>query len=227
MKKEESIPTGAVAGKKQADREPSAKSYVIYDQCSECPVYRYRDAVCNDNLSALIKEGTPPDDVLKEARQALIIEFADLSGDTGLLSANKSAARMIALRYRIEALYVAGRIPEHAEAQKLFKKYGWGNLPRAAQLKRASAKIKEYSVLIEKETERQKKRSARTPDKHFSASDFNRQMVIVSKWCGFHISDRIMLSELAGYFRAYCENLEMYDNGGNYKKRGARPAKRA
>lgn len=227
MKKEESIPTGAVAGKKQADREPSAKSYVIYDRCSECPVYVYREAVCNDNLQALVKEGNPSEEVLREARQALTVEFAELSGDTGLITANKSVARMIGYKYRIQALAIAASIPDHLEAQNLFARYGWKKLSAELQVKRADSKIKEYTVILDKEIARQTKLAKKEGGKRLSASDFNRQMVIVSKWCGFHISDRIMLSELAGYFREYCEKLKMYDNGGNYKKRGAHPAKRA
>ena len=38
------------------------------------------------------------------------------------------------------------------------------------------------------------------------------QMVIVSKWVGFHLSDRMMLAELAGYFKAYTEQTKLETN---------------
>ena len=134
---------------------------------------------------------------------------------------------MIGYKYRIQALAIAASIPDHPEAQNLFARYGWKKLSAELQVKRADSKIKEYTVILDKEIARQTKLAKKEGGKRLSASDFNRQLVIVSKWCGFHISDRIMLSELAGYFREYCEKLKMYDNGGNYKKRGAHPAKRA
>lgn len=198
--------------------EVSGSSYAVYEKCNECPVYLYRDAVCNDNLSALVKEGEPSEEVLREARQRLMVEFAELSGDTNLISANREVARIIGYNYRIQALSVAISIPEHTEAQKLFARYGWEKLSAQMQVKRATAKIKEYQINIDKESARQKKRVGKGSNKRLSESDFNRQIIIVSKWVGFHLSDRMTLSELAGYFRNYCETIKSNPDARNYKK---------
>lgn len=222
--KEKHIPTEKSAGRRPADPESSGNSYVVYNRCSDCPVHVYRDAVCNDNLRALILEGEPSEEVLREARQALTVEFAELSGDTGLITANKGLARTIGYQYRIQALAVASIIPDHPEAVKLFARYGWGKLPVDVQIKRANDKIKEYTVVLDKETARQQKHAAKQATKRLTAADFNRQMVIVSKWVGFHLSDRITLAELAGYFKSYSETLKLYGNSN--AKYGTDPAVR-
>lgn len=216
--KEEPMQTDLSVGKKPANQVPSQNSYVVYDKCSDCPVYVYREAVCNDNLQALVKEGNPSEEVLREARQALTVEFAELSGDTGLITANKGVARMIGYKYRIQALAIAASIPDHPEAQNLFARYGWKKLSAELQVKRADSKIKEYTVILDKEIARQTKLAKKEGGKRLSASDFNMQMVIVSKWVGFHLSDRMMLAELAGYFRNYSETLKSHPHGSSNKK---------
>lgn len=180
-------------------------------------MYAYRDAVCNDNLQALVRSGSPTDEELAEARDALSAEFAELSGNMSMTAANIKTARTMALRLRIMALSAALAAPDHPNAVELFRQEGWGRLPAEKQIRRAEARIKELTVRLQKEAAQAAKRKQAAPQR-ITEADFNMQLVIVSKWAGFHLSDRIMLAELAGYVKAYTEQAKLEKNARSIKK---------
>lgn len=208
--------TGSNAGQKAAGSEGCARSSV-YSKCAECPVYAYRDALCNDNLYALAKSGNPTAEELEEARNALTTEFAELTGNMSMKAANMKATRIMALRCRIMALSVAALSAGDEHAAALFKTYGWGKLPKEVQIKRAEAKIKEFTVQMNKAAAQSTKRKERAPQ-HITEAEFNMQGAIVSRWLGFHLSDRMMLAEWAGYFKMYSEQIKIEQNARNNKK---------
>lgn len=210
------MPTGSNAGEKAAVSDGCAQSSV-YNRCAECPVYAYRDAVCNDNLRALAKSGNPTDKELEEARDALTAEFAELTGNMNMKAANMKAARIMSLRCRIMALSVAVLSVDDERTAELFKSYGWGKLPKEVKIKRAEAKIKEFTVQMNKTAAQSAKRRERTPQ-HITEAEFNMQGAIVSRWLGFHLSDRMMLAEWAGYFKMYSEQIKIEQNARNNKK---------
>lgn len=215
---EESMPTGTNAGRSPASPDSCEKSYSIYRKCSECPVFIYRDATCNDNLKALIREGEPPEEELRHALEALTMEFAELSGNADLRSANKSVGRITACRCRITALSLALMTSDSEQAQALFRQYGWGKLPDDKREARAEAKIKELRTTIAAETSRMEKRATRGSRRKTTEADFNHQIAIISKWTGFHLSDRMMLAELAGYIREFDNSIKSTIYERNHKK---------
>lgn len=214
--REEYTPTASSAGVKGDASDKSVNSSV-YNTCAECPVYAYRDAVCNDNLRALVVSGNPTDEELAEARDVLSVEFAELTGNMNVRTVNISKARIMALRCRVMALSAAVVVPDHPNASELFRQEGWGKLPVEQQVKRAEAKIKELTVRLNRETAQAAKRQDKAPQR-LTEAEFNMQMVVVSKWVGFHLSDRMTLAELAGYIKAYKEYINLEKNAVNNKK---------
>lgn len=205
--KEPTTPTASHAGA-EVDAQAGCEAPSVYSKCAECPVYAYRDAVCNDNLQALIRSGTPSEEELVAARATLVTEFAELTGNLHLKMANMALLRTLSLRLQIMALSAAIIASDRPHAIELFRRSGWGHLPTEQQLKRAEARIKELSVRLDKENAARTKRQQAHPDS-LTEADFNMQLVMVSKWAGFHLSDRIMLAELAGYLKAYSEQLKI------------------
>lgn len=189
----------------------------MYSKCAECPVFAYRDAVCNDNLQALVRSGSPTDAELAAARNALSAEFAELTGNMSIKAANMKTGNIMRLQLRIMALSAAAIIPDHPNAVELFRREGWSKLSDDQRRKRAEAKIKELTVRLNKETAQAAKREEKAPQR-LTEAEFNMQMVIVSKWAGFHLSDRMMLAELAGYFKAYSEQIKLERNARSNKK---------
>lgn len=205
------MPTVSNAGVREEVSDVSGSSSV-YSRCAECPVYVYRDAVCNDNLRALVRSGNPTDEELAEARDALSVEFAELTGNMNLRTANIRTARIMAMRCHIMALSAAVIVPDHPNAVELFRQEGWGKLSAEQQSKRADAKIKELTVRLNKLLAQAGKKSRQNEKQHLTEAEFNMQTVIVSKWVGFHLSDRMTMAELAGYFKMYNEQIKLGKN---------------
>lgn len=180
-------------------------------------MFAYRDAVCNDNLQALVRSGSPTDAELAAARDALSAEFAELTGNMSIKVANMKTGHIMKLQLRIMALSAAAIIPDHPNSVELFRQEGWGKLSADKQQKRAEARIKELTVRLNKETAQAAKREEKAPQR-LTEAEFNMQMVIISKWAGFHLSDRMMLAELAGYFKAYSEQIKLERNARFNKK---------
>ena len=104
---------------------------------------------------------------------------------------------------------------EHAAA--LLKSYGWGKWPKEVKSKLAESKIKEFTGQMNKAAAQSVKRRERAPQ-HITEAEFNMQGAIVSRWLGFHLSDRMMLAEWAGYFKMYSEQIKIEQNARNNKK---------
>jgi hypothetical protein len=63
----------------------AAVSFSIYTDCNELPMLRFVNVLCGNELKYLVKEGNPPQDVLKQTWEHIYEQYLNLcTGDEGV-----------------------------------------------------------------------------------------------------------------------------------------------
>lgn len=221
--------TGKHAGRKQDGRELSEKSYSIYNSCYECPLKVYIDIVCNNNLNSLIIAGNPSEEILSEAFNRIMSEYAELSGNSVSTKYNILLKEIYSYRAQILGLIICMRLlcyESSGEAIESLNKLGLRCSPPTDQkamedlLQKIDLRIKDRSIRMEKSKKEFSRIKESSKTQNVSPRDFIEQLSCASRWAGFRISTDITLAEYAVYIKQmseYAEQLKAKTNGKKYQ----------
>lgn len=209
--------------KKQADREQSKNSYLIYDKCDACPLSAYIDAVCNDSLKGLIISGNPSEEVLLMTRSALTIEFSELSGNSEAAIVTNLLKQMYFHQAQIQGfgicinLIKGGRFDDVDEylkthGVKVSKPTTEDEISRI--IKHIEGKIKGKTIQFEQLQKRYTAINANSNTSGKPKTEYYTELLIaLSKYAGFHLKkEKLTLSEFALYLKDFNMHIETLNN---------------
>ena len=174
----------------------------------------YEDVVCNDNLHALVVEGTPPDNALRMAKIDLITEFAELSGDKHSVKLNGHIRLIHFYRANISGLTIAivviqegdrGRAVEYLRSTGFPVKDTWTDEELA---KKIVSKIKYLDTRLHEELKKYEAAMPKEMGEKMTADYFTAQLVGLSDDAGVHLTKDIMMSEFAIRIKNLQKKLE-------------------
>ncbi len=174
----------------------------------------YEDVVCNDNLHALVVEGTPPDNALRMAKIDLITEFAELSGDKQSVKLNGHIRLIHFYRANISGLTIAivviqegdrGRAVEYLRSTGFPVKDTWTDEELA---KKIVSKIKYLDTRLHEELKKYEAAMPKEMGEKMTADYFTAQLVGLSDDAGVHLTKDIMMSEFAIRIKNLQKKLE-------------------
>jgi len=207
--------------KRQAAKGVYITSYSLYDTCDVCPLSVYIDLICNDNLRALIKYGTPKDEVLQEAKLKLCAEFAELSGDETAKAIFTAIRDVYMYQSQVALVTVVLNLLKSKISDGLpyLKSIGLNvAMPKRESdyvqaIKRVNGFLK-GRVIRYKEAYKQYELLSKGngKSKGIKSSDFTDILVHLSKNAGFRLTTDISLAEYASYLKLYKKDIE---NGSN------------
>lgn len=204
-------------GRKRGAKERSNRSYTLYDSCDKCPLWVYMDLVCDEKLESLVINGKAPEDVLKEARTNLIIEFSQLSGDTHTDVINNILRKIYLYKNEINIFRICASLivsGEYESSLKQLAKMGIrSGIPQNTEqanglLKNIEGRIKGKDIYLQKEIKRYEeltKDQGENPKRQL----YEEQIVVLSKHSGFKLDKNMTLAEYAAYLKDYKRTNEI------------------
>lgn len=204
------------AGRKQEEKAKSEQSYSIYDSAYNCPLRVYIAVVCDKDYQSLVKSGNVSHEALETAFCKIMDEYSDLSG-----SKNQQLQTYYNYRAQIVALEVCLNLLSLGEVDRVIEALNKIGLrcekpTNDEELKTLAEKI---DFRLKDRTLRMKKVSKEiegAKKKELTKRDFYEQLVSISQWAGFRLSDEITLAEYALYVKKaheYSEQMKMKLDG--------------
>lgn len=205
------------AGQKPENRERQLKSYSIYSSCYTCPLNVYIRVVCDNDFNALVISGNPTEDAIKEAAGKLFAEFSQLCGDSSASRHNTLLREIYMYRAQIVGYSICARLMLMDDlecAVKNLNELGFRckmpeNEKEIESLgERLSSKIKEKTIRMKKaqkdfESLKETKQGEKPTRRYFVD-----QLIEISKWLGFRVTDDITIAEYASYLNKMKEYVE-------------------
>lgn len=210
------ITTEKNVGRKPEEKGKSEQSYSIYDSAYNCPLKVYISVVCDKDYRSMVKSGHVEHEVLEAAFCKIMDEYSDLSG-----SRNQQLQTYYNYRHQVVALEVCLKLLGLGEVDNVIESLNKIGLrcekpTDEEELKALADKIDfrlKDRVLrmkkVSKEMEGLKKRD-------LTKKDFYEQLVAISQWAGFRLSDEITLAEYALYVKKaheYSEQMKLKLDG--------------
>lgn len=216
----ESMKIENLVGRKTGNEEISKQSYSIYDSAFNCPLRVYISVVCDKNYKSLIKHGDVDDAVLESTFLNIMDEYADLCGSNGR---NQKVQNYNAYKSQILAMDICLRLLSLGSVEKVVENLN--KIGLRCSLPKNEEELKALGIKIDQRIKdrvlRLKKLSKELQDakgKELEKKDFYEQLVSISRWAGFRISDEITLAEYAIFVKqAHLEAEKMKMDGKNGK----------
>lgn len=203
-------------GRKEENKVLSEPSYFIYDSAYNCPLKVYIAVVCDKDYRGMIKSGQVEQSILESTFLKIMDEYADLSG-----SKNQQLQTYYNYRNQVVALEICLNLLGLCEIDKVIE-----SLNKIGLRCEKPTNDDELKALAEKITFRIKDRTLRmnkvskemegTKKRELTKKDFYEQLVAISQWAGFRLSDEITLAEYALYVKKaheYAEQMKMKLDG--------------
>lgn len=216
----ESMKIENLVGRKTGNEEISKQSYSIYDSAFNCPLRVYISVVCDKDYKSLIKHGDVDDAVLESTFLTIMDEYADLCGSNGR---NQKVQNYNAYKSQILAMDICLRLLSLGSVEKVVENLN--KIGLRCSLPKNEEELKALGIKIDQRIKdrvlRLKKLSKELQDakgKELEKKDFYEQLVSISRWAGFRISDEITLAEYAIFVKqAHQEAEKMKMDGKNGK----------
>lgn len=210
------IMTEKSVGRKPEEKGKSEQSYSIYDSAYNCPLKVYISVVCDKDYQSMVKSGKVEQSVLENAFCKIMDEYSDLSGSKNqqLQTYYNYRAQIVALEVCLNLLSL-GEIDRVVESlnkiglrcEKPINDDGLKALAEKIDFRLKDRTLRMKKVAKEMEGARKKELTKR---------DFYEQLVAISQWAGFRLSDEITLAEYALYVKKaheYSEQMKMKLDG--------------
>lgn len=205
---------------------PTPSASVLRKRCSDTSIKKFKQAYCLGDLSVLIISGIPTHDELVNAWEELLSEYAnqirnedsshiiDLSKEIGLLQHHiiyvEEAVKYLRIRYdqdMVDEMILIG----YEFLQQTEDIVDWNK-----QLNRCISLCKTKIFDLEELQEQYKRINKTTEGKKLTDDDFNKNVMMVSKYQGYRIDqDTTMMDEYISIFNnfLYENNLIKKQNG--------------
>lgn len=209
------------AGKKQANRAKSQQSYIIYNNCYECPLRVYIELVCNNNLEALVISGNPTEYVLNDAREKILDEYHSMLGESYASMQNTLLREIYMYRSQIVGMSVCldliglGNSESAIHAlNKLGIKCNVSDDEAylSELIKKVDGKISEKKIRLTKAQKGYELIMSKDKGEPLKPSHLIDQLAALSRWLGFRLSIDVTLAEFATYvkqMKEYAQQLKM------------------
>lgn len=210
------IMTEKSVGRKPEEKGKSEQSYSIYDSAYNCPLKVYISVVCDKDYQSMVRSGKVEQSVLENAFCKIMDEYSDLSGSKNqqLQTYYNYRAQIVALEVCLNLLSL-GEIDRVVESlnkiglrcEKPINDDGLKALAEKIDFRLKDRTLRMKKVAKEMEGARKKELTKR---------DFYEQLVAISQWAGFRLSDEITLAEYALYVKKaheYSEQMKMKLDG--------------
>lgn len=210
------IMTEKNVGRKPEEKGKSEQSYSIYDSAYNCPLKVYISVVCDKDYQSMVRSGKVEQSVLENAFCKIMDEYSDLSGSKNqqLQTYYNYRAQIVALEVCLNLLSL-GEIDRVVESlnkiglrcEKPINDDGLKALAEKIDFRLKDRTLRMKKVAKEMEGARKKELTKR---------DFYEQLVAISQWAGFRLSDEITLAEYALYVKKaheYSEQMKMKLDG--------------
>lgn len=213
------------AGEKQGSREKSQQSYIIYNNCYDCPLRVYIELVCNNNLDALVVSGEPTNDTLIDAREKILDEYHNLLGESSASMQNTFLREVYMYRSQIVGMSVCldliglGNLDSAISAlNKLGIKCNVSDdeVYLSELIKKVDGKISEKKIRLAKAQKGYELIMSKNKGEPLKPSHLIDQLAALSRWLGFRLSTDVTLAEFATYIKQmkeYAQQLKMKNNG--------------
>lgn len=203
-------------GIKQEEKESLEPSYSIYDSAYNCPLRVYISVVCDKDYRGMIKSGKVEQSILESTFLKIMDEYADLSG-----SKNQQLQTYYNYRNQIVALDACLKLLLLGEVDKVIESLNKIGLrcEKPTDEEGLKALAEKINFRIKDRTLRMNKVSKEmegTKKRDLTKKDFYEQLVAISQWAGFRLSDEITLAEYALYIKKaheYTEQMKMKLDG--------------
>lgn len=205
-------------------------AYELFTNCHELPMDRMITALCDGDLTALVKSGTAPEVVLQLHFQDLYQEFISLRGDKNSLAVLEILKRIayaktkkIAVEQCVEVLRIR-YVPDIAgELKSMGYAYAFDPTDKEGfekDLKRtlsASKKLSSEIALAEKELESFKSKETSDTNKGgFTRQYFDAVNSSLSKYMGFHVKEsEISVARWCAMMKEYDRHIEVMNAQNN------------
>ena len=201
--------------------KPSAEanpSYRLYSDLRELMLNRFIDAYCNENLSALIEYGTPPDAVLTECWEQVQTKYIEIVGGEEFSDRVKLANDIQELCVKLERVEALIEVLSVAPSEGLYEQlytldyplpvlpYNEPNLDRVC--KAITAHMKRDVVQVQILTDRIKKETPQGGKKQTEADFFNMMVEISDAFKVVLNEKETSTMAFAMYIKKYKEKAE-------------------
>ena len=210
------IMTEKSVGRKPEEKGKSEQSYSIYDSAYNCPLKVYISVVCDKDYQSMVKSGKVEQSVLENAFCKIMDEYSDLSG-----SKNQQLQTYYNYRAQIVALEVCLNLLSLGEIDRVVESLNKIGLRCEKPINDDGLKVlaEKIDFRLKDRTLRMKKVAKEMEGarkKELTKRDFYEQLVAISQWAGFRLSDEITLAEYALYVKKaheYSEQMKMKLDG--------------
>lgn len=203
-------------GKKPVGKESHSNIYHIHDDAKKCTLNMYIEIAFRNNLNALIIEGNPPVEELTNARNEIINEFTEATGNhaAGILS--RSLHKLFRLKSKIACYQLILNLiffDEYDKVEEQLKTMNYkvptNEKEKQQLIQRIKTKIKTTYVSLSEESRKYNNLIKDSQGKEYTENDFEKQLSYVSKYMGYHIDkDKVTLIEYASYLNNYQKEIE-------------------
>lgn len=178
--------------------------------------------VCDDDARALVVYGNPSEEIVEEAREKLLTEFAELSGDSRFGIINSCLRKIQYYRSGILLFAVCQRLVFWGDRDAVVKYLmeqgiGCENLSSEALVSKLSGMIGERKMRLRSEEKKYKKLVEGEKTEKPTRRYFTEQLVELSKYAGFRLTTEISLGEYAAYVKNMKEYVEQLKSRINVK----------
>lgn len=201
--KTKGITTKRAAGKKAVAKEKSKDLFSLYDNCDICPLWVYIDIVCDNKLESLIIKGKPTNEELEEGKVRLLIDYSNASGNLEQSSKTDKIRKIYHYTASIQGLFLCINLIELGEYESTFDYLKTHNIYEkdpSKIIEKIISKIRSYELQINKN----KNDLSTSPSEKIKREDFEKELVVLSKYMGFQITKfNTRLSEYIQYRKSY------------------------